>query len=299
MTHAGGRPSRVKDCEFWLTAYLSGGKRPFADVLRAGGMQNPPFAERTLRKTKKELDFISIRKGFGPTAVYYWRDPSVPEAEPANDPSIGNAAILSAIHELKEERRISLPPVRSSSSSSSPPKSLVPASWGAGVAINPNDPNDPMILKFKAREEARKRAEVRAEELRGVIDNADPIALLHSCNSDEIDEMKGVVQRHLVNLENRSRGEPKFKRGRQVTERTVRQVPEIDFINGEWVPTSKMTDVVEEKITFVPDPNGNFQSPDGYEGGEDVSAELTRWNTWMVEARNYAKQLSQRSKIVF
>ena len=292
MTHAGGRPSRTKDCEFWLAAYLSGGKRPFSDVVRAGGMQSPPFSERTLRKTKKQLDFISVRKGFGPTAVYYWRDPSVPEAEAANDPSIGNAAILSALHELKEEKRLSMPPVPS-------PPVAGSLNQRKSIAINWSDPNDPCVLEMKARNEALNRAVARIRELRNVIDNADPIGLLHSCNSDEIDEMKDVVRQHQGNLEKRSQGTPKYKKVRMVTERITREVPEVNFVNGEEVLTGKVDQVFEEKITYVDDPNGDVASPDGYEGGEDVSAELARWNSWIVEARNFGKRLSQGSKIVF
>jgi len=151
MTHAGGRPSSLPECKLWLTAYLSGGMRSSEDVMRAGAMQQPAFKEHTLTKAKKELGFVSVhvRKQTGVGMEWCWRDPSVPDAEldaaranrardahnrelksdhrtilllteathvilnVLNELKPGNAAILSLVHRLEEERRLQMPPVAS------------------------------------------------------------------------------------------------------------------------------------------------------------------------------------------
>jgi hypothetical protein len=150
MTHAGGRPSIIPACKTWMKAYLSGGMRLFEkDVKRVGALQQPAFSECTLKRAKKELGFVSVRKGFGAKALYYWRDPSVPDAEldatranqareyrnrelksdhaailllteatltifkSLNELKPGDHAILSLLHRLQEERRLQLPPVAS------------------------------------------------------------------------------------------------------------------------------------------------------------------------------------------
>lgn len=269
---------------------MSGGKRPFADVLRAGSMQQPPFAERTLRKVKKDLEFISVRKGFGRTALFYWRDPSVPEAEPATDPTMSNAAILSALHELKEEKRLSVPPV-----ASSPAVGHGSFSQRKGIAINYDDPNDPGVLRMRemhASAQAQQLVDARMEEVRGVIHNSDPLNFLLSVNDHhEIDEMKRVVHEHLAELGRRSQGAPKYKKVRQVTTLSTRTVPEMSSVNGVPTPTGKTYNEVQEKITVVDDEHGDVSVPDGYEPGEDVGAEIVRWNAWIVQARARAKQL--------
>jgi hypothetical protein len=299
MTHAGGRPSRIKDCEFWLTAYLSGGKRPFSDVLRAAGMQTPPFAERTLRKTKKELEFLSVRKGFGPNALFYWRDPSVPEAEPAKAADPGTAAILSAVHELKETTRLSQPPVASSSQR---PKN----------AVRHYDPNDPEDVEFQremkatddrlhAEAERQKLADARMQEIRRVITTANPVELLYAANDlAEVNTMAEVVRQHLSGLRERSERGARIKRKRTTTvERVTKSVPEEKVLKGVLTPTGKMVDVTEERTTIVDDATGEMafiltdgvlttigkSFPDEYEPGEDLSQEIARWEAWLATAK--------------
>jgi hypothetical protein len=72
-----GQPSRQTEVENWLLNLLSGGSRQTNEILQAGELRGHGYSARSIHRARKTLELVAFQKN----RAWYWRDPSIPEAD--------------------------------------------------------------------------------------------------------------------------------------------------------------------------------------------------------------------------